>query len=519
MTILRTLSTLSLGLVIGCTSTPAETSVSCPVGTFLNAGQCIPNQGVKADGADTYEGDSSSGTDTLTSDASQQEDSSSSGDNITPTDTHTPTDILSPADATSQADAATPIEDAVSNDTMEPSDTSPTPLNPWPVPQLDEEPSEQCQAAKDEKWYFQYLDNLCDEKVWPTDQDRDRACPTNDDSPFMTLQDGSVVEYFPSSAPVKWDTGALDGLLPPGMRVALILIKRVNGVPHYRYISNGTHDVAAQPWSTTKILAAANAAATIRIKSDYKVGLTAKAGAHKIGDLVTSVCNYDNSPFTSNGLGRWFHDVGGRAKGNALIHDAWLKRPATETFGGNYGDQSPAVPYTLKEADGSEVTISPDLSSGFANNLSMHTLAEAVKRLVLHREEPTQRLPGIQWHDIKVLLFGADGSAKYGEWGGMTQDTSIYIEAGHDMQYVEDRSQGQWTIFSKLGLGSQGQFMNVGYACWPSLANDGTPFPGAGREFVISTHLDQGGADWDARDRLLAKAYRKIILRIMDGRL
>ena len=149
----------------------------------------------------------------------------------------------------------------------------------------------------------------------------------------------------------------------------------------------------------------------------------------------------------------------------------------------------------------------------------MHTLAEAVKRLVLHREEPTQRLPGIQWHDIKVLLFGAQGSAKYGEWGGMTQDTSIYIEAGHDMQYVEDRSQGQWTIFSKLGLGSQGQFMNVGYACWPSLANDGTPFPGAGREFVISTHLDQGGADWDARDRLLAKAYRKIILRIMDGRL
>ena len=53
----------------------------------------------------------------------------------------------------------------------------------------------------------------------------------------------------------------------------------------------------------------------------------------------------------------------------------------------------------------------------------------------------------------------------------------------------------------------------------PSFSDDGSPFPGAGREFVISTHLDQGGATWDERDRILAKAYRTITLRIMDGRL
>jgi len=58
-----------------------------------------------------------------------------------------------------------------------------------------------------------------------------------------------------------------------------------------------------------------------------------------------------------------------------------------------------------------------------------------------------------------------------------------------------------------------------GYACRPTIDGSGAPVPGAGREFVISTHLDEGGGSWDGRDGLLAKAYRKIIIRIMDARL
>ena len=400
-----------------------------------------------------------------------------------------------------------------------PDDTeAPPPENPWPVPPLAEEPAPTCQAAIDDPWYFQFLDNLCDEKVWPTDQDRDRMCPVSDDSPFMTLQDGTQVEYKPATQPVEWDTQALGGLLPPGTRMAVILIKRVDGVPHYRYLSNGTHDVAQQPWSTTKVLAAANAAATMRAASNYEVGLTASAAGHAIGDLVTSMCLYDNSPYTSNGLGKWFHDIGGREKANDLIHDLWLERPATETFGGNYGDASPPLGYSFVEPGGATLTVTPDTSPGPANQLSLHSLAEALKRLVLHREEPHQRLPGIQWLDLRTLLFGAEDPGEYGPWGGMTRDTAIYLQAGHDMDYVEARSQGQWTIFSKLGLGSQGQFIHMGYACWPVL-DDGAVVPGWGREFVIAAHLDQGGDDWDERDRILARAYRKVILRIVDGRL
>ncbi len=391
--------------------------------------------------------------------------------------------------------------------------------NPYPVPVLSEEPSPQCAAAAADPWYFQYLDNLCNEKVQPSAQDRDRACPVADESPFATLQDGSVVQYFNSNTTPAVDGDALAGLLPQGMRMIVILIKRVDGVPHYRYISNGTHDIPMQPWSTTKFLAAANAAAFLRIESNYQVGLTANVSGIPLGDLVTSVHNYDSSPYASNSLGAYFHDIGGRDRANDMIHEGWLYRPANETFGGNYGSAPPALGYTYSEPGGATVTLQPDLSSGYSNHLSMFTLAEALKRLVLHIEEPEQRLPGIQWKDIRVLLFGAENSAKYGVWGGMTADTAIYVQAGHDIDYIEQRSHGQWTIFSKLGLGSQGQFMNVGYACWPVLDGNDDPVPGWGREFVIAAHLDQGGANWDERDRLMAQAYRKVILRIVDGRL
>jgi len=390
---------------------------------------------------------------------------------------------------------------------------------PEPIPDVPEEPAAPCQLALDTPDYFQFLDNLCDEKKWPTTQERDRPCPTIDSSPVVTLQDGSVVTYLPSSEPVVFDEAALTGIVPGGMDVTVILIRRVNGIPHYRYLSNGTQDVAYQPWSTTKVFAAANAASNLEIQSNYKVGLTAEVDGVPLGDLVTSTCNYDDDPYSSNGLGRYFHNVGGRQRANDLIHDLWLQRPASETFGGNYGAAAPPLGYTFVEANGDSVDITPDGTAGPANYLSSHTTAEALKRLVLHREEASQRLPGIQWKDVKTLLFGAEGSVKYGLWGGMTQDTAIYLQTGHDIDYIESRSHGQWTIFSKLGLGTAGQFLNVGYACFPVLDDADQPVPGWGREFVISAHLPTGGADWKERDRLLAKAYRALVTRIVDGRL
>lgn len=400
-----------------------------------------------------------------------------------------------------------------------PEDVGPASPEPLVVPEFSEEPPETCQAAESSQWYFQFLDNLCDDYAVPSDLDRDRACAVVDSTPDMQLADGSWVTYQPGSESPSWDTTSLEGLVPSNMEISVILIKRVNGVPHYRYLSNGRHDVSFQPWSTTKVLAAANAGSYLRLESNGEVGLDATAGDLKLGDLVTSLVNYDNAPYSSNGLGAYFHNVGGRKRADDLIGPLWLGRPETETFGGNYGDAVPPVGYSYLSPSGVPLTITPDWSSGYANHLSTATLAEAVKRLVLHREEPAQRLPGLEWPDVQVLLYGAENSEKKGDWGGMSADTAVYIQTGHDMDYIEERSQGQWMTFSKLGLGTKGQFVHMGYGCFPVIDPSGAPVSGHGREFVIATHLKEGGGNWKGRDRELARIYRKIELRIVDGRL
>jgi hypothetical protein len=361
---------------------------------------------------------------------------------------------------------------------------------------------------------------VCEAKVVPSYVDRGQACPVVDLSATVPLAGGGEVTYKPSSEPIEVDTTALKGVIPDEVWMTVILVRRVNGVPHYRYLSNGQHDTAHQPWSTTKFLAAANAASRLRIASDYKVGLTASVAGIPLGDLVTSVHAYDYNPYSSNALGRYFHDIGGRQRANDLIHDLWLKRPLSETFGGNYGEAAPALGYTFTEEGGASVTVPQDMTTGPANKLSGLTLAEALRRLVLHREEAATRLPGIQWADIETLLYGAAKPKKYTTpWGGMSADTAIYLQAGHDPAYIEARSQGRWRIFSKLGLGSDGTFLNVGYACYPVLDDQQKPVPGWGREFLIVARQQTGGANWRQRDRLLATHYRAVITRIVDGRL
>jgi hypothetical protein len=43
--------------------------------------------------------------------------------------------------------------------------------------------------------------------------------------------------------------------------------------------------------------------------------------------------------------------------------------------------------------------------------------------------------------------------------------------------------------------------------------------PGWGRELVIAAHLPTGGGSWAERDRMLARAFRAILIRVIDGRL
>lgn len=389
---------------------------------------------------------------------------------------------------------------------------------PDAIPDIDDEPPAPCQAAIDESWPPQFLYDICGDKRKPSYVDRELSCPSVDTSATIALTGGGEVTYLPSSAPVEVDSTALAGIVPDDVQITVILIRRVDGVPHYRYISNGNHADAYQPWSTSKFIAAANAASTLRYESASEVGLTASVDGYPLGDLVTSLVSYDYDPFSSNALGRYFHNIGGRSKANGLIHDLWLGRPSSETFGGNYGEAAPGLDYTFEEPEGPTITISPDGSTGPSNHLSSFTTAEAMKRLVLHREEPSQSLPDLQWQDAEVMLYGAEGSDK-GPFGGLSSDPAIYVQSGHDIDYIEARSHGRYRIFSKLGNGTDGQMANVAYACFPVLDPNEQPVPGWGREFVISAHLATGGATWKERDRILAKHYRAVIERIVDGRL
>ena len=112
--------------------------------------------------------------------------------------------------------------------------------------------------------HYEFLDDVCHRKFAPGSQDRAWSCPN---------VASSAGAYRPSSAPITVDSNALRGIVPADMRMTVVLVRRVGGVPFYRYLSNGSHDVAVQPLSSTKFMAVANAATRIRAASNGKVGL------------------------------------------------------------------------------------------------------------------------------------------------------------------------------------------------------------------------------------------------------
>lgn len=368
-------------------------------------------------------------------------------------------------------------------------------------------------------YYVPYLDDTACTARTPADRDREFTCPVVASSDEGFTLDGRTVRYLPVDAPVEVDETALADLVPADdVRMTVVLVRRVDGRPVYRYLSNGRHDEVVQPWSTTKFLAVANAAAQLRITSGYTVGLGAEVQGIPLGDLVTVIHAYEESQFSSNGLSRWFHDVGGRANANALIH-GWLDRPSTETFGGNYGATAPDLGYTLTQGEAT-LTLEPDATTGIANQLSTFTLAESLKRLVMHREDAATRLPGIQWADVQTILYGAEDSQWYGpgDRQGMESDTAVYMLQGHELEDLWHDSHGRYRVFGKLGAGYArgGELAHVGYGCFPVLDDAGAPILDEGQELFIATHLSANGA-FRHGDTLMAEYYRRVIQAVRDG--
>jgi hypothetical protein len=371
-------------------------------------------------------------------------------------------------------------------------------------------------------YYFTHLDDTECRKTLPSDRDRSFVCPNVSSTArvYSPVLDRSV-SYVQAEANPIVDETALVGMVPDDMRITLILVRRVNGVPHYRYLSNGRQDEVFQPWSSTKFMAVANAGSTLRHLSNGQVGLTAHVDSTPIGDLISIVHNYDERAYTSNGLARWFLNVGTRSQLDRFIHDDWLGRPQHETLGGNYGHPTPDIAYEMTGDDGS-ITLDGLDGRGPANQLSTFTIAEFLKRLVMHREDPSIAMPNLEWGDVQTLLYGASDSTMYApnDPQGMEGDTTVYLQSALDMERVEANSQGRWRIFSKLGFGYArgGEFVNAAYGCFPTLDEMGQVVPDWGKEFFIVTQLNGQGRHHDTDERL-AQIYQRLVSAVMDGTL
>lgn len=382
-------------------------------------------------------------------------------------------------------------------------------------PTLDVEPPKPCAAAKAEPHHFQFLEDTCGIKRWPRDEDREYACASVATTTSMTLTDGRVVEYQPPGETPKYDP-ALAGIVPDDVDLAVILIRRVGGVPHYRYVSNGTHEATFQTWSASKFLAIANAGAHLREESGGAIGLDGTVDGVPVGDLISIVHTYDEHYYTSNALSKWFHDVGGRKRINEALH-GWLGRPEGESLGGDYGAGLVNLSYRFRSR-GREIAIARDWSGRFENRVSAHTLAEGLKRLALHREDEVGRMPHLEWVDVRTLFYGAEKSRWFPEQpGGMSADKSVYIQLGADLETLAARAKERWRIFSQSGQGNA-QYVHTGYACFPSLDDAGDPIADEGREFVIAARLS-GPSGYVGNDRRMARAYRAIVSRIIEGRI
>ena len=72
-------------------------------------------------------------------------------------------------------------------------------------------------------------------------------------------------------------------------------------------------------------------------------------------------------------------------------------------------------------------------------------------------------------------------------WGGMSTDTSIFLQSSLNMTEVQARAASEWRIFSKLGAGwstsrLRGEIVSNAYACLPGGAGSESSL-----EFTITT--------------------------------
>ena len=380
------------------------------------------------------------------------------------------------------------------------------------------------------------------DRVPVTWRDRNITCDIPNKPASRTFADGLLagesIEYFPTSAVDYNDTNwpnmvasswnKLDFINPAAVKIAVIDIRNVEGVPHYHYFSNGTWNSRNQNWSSTKFLGQLAALHKIRLVSDGRMGTDSYINdiGVGIGSRRFTYHSYRLHHDSWNTAGGLFKQIaglypvnGGEYNPTAFVR-GWLSRPAA-LFNGYYGDSNYDGFYTLRKGSPSSsnsVSFSVPTRGAVArtaNLLSPLTLAESWKRIGVNFRDDALMPKGTYGANFKSYAYFADsGSNNYlgddsafwktaitpediadlfygqndGSVGGALHDIGIrtrFNAAFGGDQRLDRATNGKWRIFGKTGSGRNDRAYGA-YVCLPEYKG--------GREFALFLVSKRGTA-------------------------
>jgi len=393
---------------------------------------------------------------------------------------------------------------------------------------------------------LEYLDDGNCVKLFPSSFDRDWKCPisiTETTEVVSELNSKGYTIDTPLLTDVNVDITTLPLLINSTANICLIMTKRIvksNSESYLmnKYYCNGENSLynGFETWSSSKIFAMANAGRhlTSETNCNKEYGLINNVVSHKyasvpLGDLASAVCSYDTTAgYTSNSLSSFFHDIGGRTNLNDLINSDWLGMQVHDenhqSLGGNYGEASPSDLQLVISEGVEECSLDIDAWLNiYENTISALTAVELLRRIVLHSDVPDEmKFPGLKIDDVKSMFYGASNNTLLFPqqiWGGMSADTSIFLQSSLDISKVNEISRGNWRIFSKLGCGwsssrQVGEIVSNAYACFPGSDDI------SGSEFSITV---RGSVSNDSTLKLVEQqvkdAYDQVINLIQSNQL
>lgn len=295
------------------------------------------------------------------------------------------------------------------------------------------------------------------------------------------------------------------GESPEHLRLVIVDVRTVGGVPYYHYYSNAsqeipTHVRVVEPWSSSKVYGVAMAFHRLRFESDKRIGGNSVINGDTPIDKDMDVLNY----VSSNYLAGFYKALAGRKLATAMIKN-WVRRPG-ETFGGFYGDNSFATDqtFTFRAPDGFSHPFTLRNDEFTSNSLSPLTLAEMIKRLGVGFKD-AQLLPkmvdytadpsadiirraavSLTTEDLDTLLYGTYNAGI----GGMMYDGLRDMPHNLGGSYtLNELTAGRWRVFGKGGSGysssrNKDEESTGNWVCVPGQNGN------EGLEFAIYAHID-----------------------------